>query len=196
MTEKYSEVIKVEDEVGPVNRRQADNYVDTLDKIISNFHQLLNEDKKDALHITIWSLKRHNGNMFEKMKTIDIKTVVACIKDPYCTYLRETLQTESVQSIDHDEDLPSGEEILQRLSASRHYTREVKKHIITCFNHLAVVMSEASLVAANISVLGRIADEETFDIVLRAAVHPLIQKNMPGFSTNDKYQNWGYGTCL
>lgn len=53
----------------------------------------------------------------------------------------------------------------------------IRDHIISLFNHIANAQSEASLAAANISSLVKITDADTFDIVLRAAIRPLVQIN-------------------
>ena len=90
MAEKYPENIDIEDEeavAGPVNKKQAEDYAHTQDKIISDFHQLLNEDRKDTLLLTIWSLMRHTSGMFREMKMADVDTIISCIKAPNCTYL-------------------------------------------------------------------------------------------------------------
>ena len=50
---------------------------------------------------------------------------------------------------------------------------------IMVFDHLSNVLSEQSLAAANISYLVKIADEETLDIVLRAACQLMVQLNVP-----------------
>ena len=39
-------------------------------------------------------------------------------------------------------------------------------------------MADASMVAANISAPGKITDPQTFDLVLKAAVRPLVQINI------------------
>ena len=127
MAEKYPEVVEIEDEEllsGPINKRQAEDYADGLEKIIGGFHQLLNEDRKDALPVTIQLLKRHTGSMFEKMKMADVDMVIACIKDPNCAYLWEMLQMDMVQDVDPNEEPPLGEEILWKLPPLKHYTSE------------------------------------------------------------------------
>ena len=75
MAEKYPDMVESEDEIkdeelltGNINKRQAEICADGLEKIIDDFHQLLNEDRKDVLPVTIHSLKRHTSNMFGKMK--------------------------------------------------------------------------------------------------------------------------------
>lgn len=57
-------------------------------------------------------------------------------------------------------------EIIQKLPPRKCCTSMVRDHIISLFDHIANVQSEVSLAAANILALGKIADEETLDIVL------------------------------
>ena len=51
--------------------------------------------------------------------------------------------------------------------------------IISTFNHISEAMAHSSMVAANISALGKITDPQTFDLVLQAAARPLVQINIP-----------------
>ena len=48
-----------------------------------------------------------------------------------------------------------------------------------CFNHLSEAHAHMSLFAANISLLAKIADPETFNMVMKAAARPMIQVNIP-----------------
>ena len=50
---------------------------------------------------------------------------------------------------------------------------------MTCFNHLSEVHAHMSSFAANISSLAKIANPETFDMVMKAAAQPMIQINVP-----------------
>ena len=50
--------------------------------------------------------------------------------------------------------------------------------IVTCFNHLSEVHTHMSSFAANMSLLAKICDPETFDMVLKAAARPMIQINI------------------
>lgn len=67
---------------------------------------------------------------------------------------------------DPEEEIPSGAEVLQRLSPRKQYTSTIRSHIISMFDHIANAQSEASLAAANILALAKIVDAETLDIVL------------------------------
>lgn len=104
---------------------------------------------------------------------------MACVKDPNCVYLCEYLQMDIVQDVDPDKEVPSGLDVIRKLSPKKWYMSTVKEHIISCFDHLAAAQSKSLLVAVNISSLAKIADEETIDTVLRAAACPLVQINVP-----------------
>ena len=49
-----------------------------------------------------------------------------------------------------------------------------------CFDHLSEVHAHMSSFAANMSLLAKIADPETFDVVMKEAAQPMIQINIPG----------------
>ena len=51
--------------------------------------------------------------------------------------------------------------------------------IISTFDHLSEGCAQMSMACANISSLGKIADRETFDTVLKVAIWPLVQVNVP-----------------
>ena len=48
-----------------------------------------------------------------------------------------------------------------------------------CFNHLSEVHAHMSSFAANMSLLAKICDPETFDMVMKAAARLMIQINIP-----------------
>ena len=51
--------------------------------------------------------------------------------------------------------------------------------IVTCFNHLSEAHTHMSSFAANMSLLAKICDPETFDMLLKAAARLMIQINFP-----------------
>ena len=164
---------------GPTNIMEARIYENKLDKIFENFKDLLKEDDKNALRSTISEVKRHMTRQFSSMAAADIDIVMACIKDRTCSYMRSIEHQEGATSVDPDNDIPSGPEVLEQLPPEKRYTKEIKDSITSIFNHIANAQSEASLAAANIAALTRMANAETLDTVLRAAVRPLVQINWP-----------------
>ena len=51
--------------------------------------------------------------------------------------------------------------------------------IVTCFDHLSEAHTHMSSFAANMSLLAKICDPETYDMVLRVTARPMIQVNVP-----------------
>ena len=162
--------------IGPVNIRQAKDYEEGLDEIIENFKTRLKENKIDALETTIEDVK-HMSWQFSSMVTADTQIVLVCIKDTKCSYMRES-QQENVSTTDPEDEMPSRPEVLRQLPLDRQYTSMVRDHIISLFDHTGNAQCEASLATANISALAKITDANTLDIVLKAAIRPLIQINV------------------
>ena len=164
---------------GPTNIMEAKIYENKLDDIFENFKKLLRDDDINALKSTISDAKQHMTKQFSSMAGSDINIVMACIKERTCSYLRSVDHQEGATVIDPDDDIPSGPEILKQLPADKRYTKEIKDSITAIFNHIANAHSEASLAAANIAALAKMADAETLDTVLRTAARPLVQINWP-----------------
>ena len=164
---------------GPTNIMEAKTYENKLDNIFENFKKLLREDDINALRSTISEAKQHMTKQFSSMAGSDINIVMACIKDHTCSYLRSVDHQEGATVVDPDDDIPSGPELLKQLPTDKRYTKEIKDSVTSIFNHIANAHSEASLAAANIAALAKMADAETLDTVLRAAVRPLVQINWP-----------------
>ena len=65
-------------------------------------------------------------------------------------------------------------------SCPKRYERtEAWELIVTCFDHLLEVHAHMSLFVANISLLAKITNPETFDMVMKAAARLMIQVNIP-----------------
>ena len=79
-------------------------------------------------------------------------------------------------------DIPEGWEFLKTKTKTslpeKNRKHEEHQLIISTFDHILEVMAHASMVAANISVLGKIMDPQAFDLVLQAAARPLVQINV------------------
>ena len=164
---------------GPTNIREVRAYENKLDEIFKNFKNLLKEDNRNALRSNISEVKQHMTRQFSSMAATDIDIVMACIKDRTCIYMRNLEHQEGARSLDPDDDIPSGPDILKQLPPEKRYTKAIKDNITSIFTHIANAQSEASLAAANIAALARMADADTLDTVLRAAVRPLVQINWP-----------------
>ena len=75
-------------------------------------------------------------------------------------------------------DVPEGWTFLRQLP-EKVQKMEVRELIMTCFNHLSEVHTHMSSFAANTSSLAKIADHETFNMVMKAAARLMIQVNVP-----------------
>ena len=176
-------IIEIKDDhapTGPIKRHQAHDYAEGLDHIITEFQQLIKEEREKMQWVTmVQAMKCHISLQFNVMSTADIDVVIGTTKDSNCMHLWQALQEEGLQNFDPEEEVPTGQEMLKCLPPNKRYTLAVKEHIITMFDHLSNALSKQSLATANLSSLAKIADEETLDIILWAACHPMVQLNMP-----------------
>ena len=75
-------------------------------------------------------------------------------------------------------DVPEGWTFLRQLPR-KVWKTEVRELIVLCFDHLLEAHAHMSSFMANISSLAKIADPETFDMVMKAAARLMIQVNVP-----------------
>ena len=85
---------------GPINIREVRAYEDKLDEIFKNFKTLLKEDKRNALKLTISEVNQHMTRQFSSMAAADIESVMACIKDHTCLYMRNWEQQKGTTSVE------------------------------------------------------------------------------------------------
>ena len=182
MASKQPAVIEVPDDdfpnSGPQNPVEAQSYRDQLDAIMSTFSDLLADDWKDALRSTITSLKKLMVRHWQQMAEADMDVVLQSIHVSNCVYLQQHLTTEGVDVVEPVTDVPEGWTFLMQLP-KKVWKTEVWELIVSCFNHLSEVHAHMSSFTANISLLAKIADPETFNMVMKAAVRPMIQVNIP-----------------
>ena len=112
------------------------------------------------------------------MAEADVDVVLKSIHDPSCVYLHQHLTTEGVNMMELVTDVPEGWTFLRQLPKKVRKT-EVWELIMSCFDHLSEAHTHMSSFTANISSLAKIADPETFDMVMKAAAQPMIQINIP-----------------
>ena len=182
MASKQPVVIKVPDDdfpnSGPQNPVEAQSYRDQLDTIMSTFSDLLVDDQKDTLRSTITSLKKLMVKHWQQMAEADVDVVLQSIHDSNCVYLWQHLTTEGVNVAELATDVPEGWTFLRQLPEKVRKT-EVQELIVMCFDHLSEVHAHMSSFVANIFSLAKIADPETFDMVMKAAARLMIQVNVP-----------------
>ena len=102
------------------------------------------------------------------MAEADVDVVLKSIHDPSCIYLHQHLTTKGVNVAEPVTDVPERWTFLRQLPEKVQKT-EVWELIMMCFNHLSEAHAHMSSFAANMSSLAKIADPETFDMVMKAA---------------------------
>ena len=162
----------------PVGKLRS--YRDQLDA--HNEHvsvDLLADDQKDALRSTVTSLKKLMVKHWWQMAEADMDVVLQSIHDSNCVYLQQHLTTEGVDMVELVDRRPWGVDLPQ--AAAQKGTEDAGLGSSSChaFNHLLEAHAHMLLFVANISSLAKIADPETFDMVMKAAARPMIQVNVP-----------------
>ena len=104
--------------------------------------------------------------------------VLRSIHNSNCVYLQQHLTTEGVDVAELATDVPEGWTFLRQLP-EKVWKTEVWELIVSCFDHLSEVHAHMSSFVANISSLAKIANPETFDMVMKAVVRLMIQVNIP-----------------
>ena len=162
----------------PQNPEEVRSYHEKVNTVFKTFGELLAGDVKDALQKMVTSPKKIMVKHWGGMAEADVNNVVKTIRDPSCLHLHQFLVIGGTVVTEPASDIPEGWEFLRSLPEK---TRKHEEHqlIISMFDHIAEAMAHASMVAANISALGKIMDPQTFDLVLRVAVRPLVQINIP-----------------
>ena len=179
------EVIEVPDEdpddfpdSGPQNPVEAQMYRDKIDKNVETFSDLLANDHKDALRSTITSLKKLMVKHWQQMSEANVEVVIKSIHDPSCVYLHQHLTSEGVDVTELVTEIPEGWTFIRQLPEKVQKT-EVWEMIVMCFDHLVEAHAHMSSFAANMSLLAKIYDLKTLDMVLKAAARLMIQINVP-----------------
>ena len=113
-----------------------------------------------------------------QMSEADIEVVMKSIHDPSCVYLHQHLTTEGVDVTEPATEIPEGWTFIRQLP-EKIRKAEVWEMIVMCFNHLSEVHAHMSSFVANMSLLAKICDPETFDMVLKVAARLMIQINVP-----------------
>ena len=88
--------------------RQTKEYSDSLEKILDDFKDLLQEGMDDTLEVTIKHMKRHMAKTWADMSVADANIVITSIHKPSCLTLCNSLETEGVRVSDPEEDIPTG----------------------------------------------------------------------------------------
>ena len=112
------------------------------------------------------------------MAEADVEVVMKSIHDPSCIYLCQHLTTEGINVMELVTEVPEGWTFLRQLP-KKVWKTEVWKLIVMCFDHLLEVHAHMLSFVANMLSLAKIANPETFNMVMKAAARPMIQINTP-----------------
>ena len=101
-------------DAGAQNPEEAQKYVDRINSIF-DLSELIHEDKKDALEMTIQSFKKWIVKQWVMIGDVDIDVVLHTIRDPTTVYLHQHLTKGGVDVFNPPEDIPSGHEFIHQL---------------------------------------------------------------------------------
>ena len=102
-------------DAGAQNPEEAQKYVDRINGIFDHLSELVHEDKKDALEMTIQSFKKWIVKQWATMGDVDINIGLHTIKDPTAVYLHQYITKGGVDVLNPPEDIPSGCEFIRQL---------------------------------------------------------------------------------
>ena len=72
---------------GLQNPAEVQSYHDRIDHIMDIFSEMLENDQKDALRMTVTSLKKLMVKHWQAMAEADVKAVMKAVHDPGCVFL-------------------------------------------------------------------------------------------------------------
>ena len=161
---------------GPSNIREAEDYKSKLDSLFDEFSIMIRNDDREALETTVRNVKRHMQGTWGNMAGAKVEVVLLTIKDPACTALRKPLEQDLVTTSDPDEDIPTGEDVFKTLPEGQ--KQKVKDDCISLFENMSAATHHISVAMANLASLAKNTDPETFRIILKSSVQPLVQLNL------------------
>ena len=144
---------------------------------MDTFSEMLENDWKDALRQMVTSLKCLMAKHWRAIAEADVEAIMKVVHDLGCVFLWQHLTPEGVDVTEPRAKIPVAWEFLRQLLEKKRKT-EVKEFITMAINHLSEAYAHMSLYAANMSSLTKIMDPDTFQVVLKATAHPLIQVNI------------------
>ena len=127
----------------------------------------------------------------------DPDLVICAIKDAVCLHLWQEVMPGGVEAVDPEEETPSGYEFLWQLPEQKHKAEE-KVLIITTLDYISEAQAHMSMATMNLSSLVKVMDWETFRLVLKATVCPMVQLNIqPQFldPVRDPEPMWAAEQC-
>ena len=161
---------------GPSNTREAEDYKAKLNSLFDKFSTMIGNNDMEALETTVKNVKRHMQGTWGDMAGAKVEVVLLTIKDLTCTGLREPLEQDMVTTSDPDEDILTGEEVFKTLPEGQ--KQKVKENCISLFESMSAATHHISVAMSDLASLAKNTDPETFRIILKSSVWPLVQLNL------------------
>ena len=140
--------------------------------------EMLHSDNKDALLKCIRAFKKLIVKDWHSMTDHDPEVVIRLIYNPACIYLCQHITKGGINIMIPDKELPSGKDFVRKLLEKR-WKQEELELIVGIFDSTCEAHSHLATVAANLSSLAKVTDQETLKLIMKSAVQPLIQMNVP-----------------
>ena len=165
-------------ESGPVNLQEAKKYMNRINDAFDTMAEMLHSDSKDALPKCFRTFKKLIAKDWYSMTSTNPEVVIRSIYDPACVYLCQHITKGGIDIMIPDEELPSGKVFVMKLPEKR-WKQEELELIIGIFNSACEAHSHHAAFTANLSSLAKVTDWETLKLVMKSAIQPLIQMNVP-----------------
>ena len=165
-------------ESGPVNLQEAKKYMDHINDVFDTMAEMLHSNNKDALPKCIRTFKKLIAKDWHSMTDADPEVVIRLIYDLTCIYLCQHVTKGGIDIMVPDEEPPSGKDFVRKLPEKR-WKQEELELIIRIIDSACEAHSHLAMVTANLSSLAKVTDQETLKLIMKSAVWPLIQMNVP-----------------
>ena len=188
-SEEPSEVVTILDDIeeeeeddwpesGPVNLQEAKAYTDHINNVFDTMAEMLHNDKKDALPKCIRTFKKLIAMKWHSMTDADPEVAIRSIYDLACIYLCQHVTKSGINIVVPDEEPPSDRDFVRELPEKK-WKQEELELITGIFDSACEAHSHLATVTANLSSLAKVTDQETLKLIMKSAMWPLIQMNMP-----------------
>ena len=158
-----------------IYRRQRNIRINDLFDTIA---EMLHSDNKDALPKCIRAFKKLIAKDWHSMTNTNPEVVIRSIYDPACIYLCQHVTKGGIDIMVPAEEPPSGKDFVRKLLEKR-WKQEELELIIGIFDSACEAHSHLAMVTANLSSLAKVTDWETLKLIMKSAVQPLVQMNVP-----------------
>ena len=78
-----------------------------------------------------------------------------------------------------DDDIPAGHEVVGKLSRTKKLLQPAIDNIMSLFDHLSEAHAHMSTATANLSSISKVVNTETFHMILRVSIRPMVQLTIP-----------------